>query len=493
MVLKIDTRYNNIPNTKASQISNLSPMKQNCPCDTFEISFGKKEEKKSIFKRLFKTYDPQIKIPAQKVNGPVSDFAKSLSEGIRRTTGDIIPAENLINIMSPSEFRDVLPQFKAENFRRDRTKVDDGIYCADLDYQSNYSTGKSNVYDILMRVAEQADTYVDIQREKGVPEEEIKPFYFALSDRDVIEGVQQAIIIIGSDPESFKNVKFIPALKLTYAHPADTSAIGFENSDMLVYGINPFSKNLSTYLENIVEKRKQMVLSFIQDIYNLYPSLKYNVKDFIETNKIASTRGFAVSNLYWRVREYAESKGDVLLKGIHMTPEEILVTASTIFSNFKNVNIGSKQTTLMSPSASTIAKAQNKDFNKSIKSIFEKYSTRIDGVTDTIVSAGENIYGEMIDCLSKEKEKPVLALSAPIYLADFFEMQSSKTFPDVIKFINLLQKGSDGMLCAFQSITPTYGLDPAMYSDRIKLFNNYIRQNTTLYEVGGSFDGVMTN
>ena len=206
-----------------------------------------------------------------------------------------------------------------------------------------------------------------------------------------------------------------------------------------------------------------------------------------------ATKGFAVSNLYWRVREYAENKGVALLEGIPMTPEEILVTASTIFSNFQNVNIGSRPNTLLNPSSSNIVKTQNKDFNKKIKDIFEKYSTRIDGETDEIVSAGENLYSEMIDCLSKEKEKPVLALSAPIYLADFFELQSSKTFPNVVKFINLLQKGSEGMLCAFQSITPMYGLDPAMYSERIKLFNNYIRQNTTLYEVGGSFDGVMPN
>ena len=493
MYLKIDTRYNNISNIQTSKHNNPSLTQKNYPKDSFEISFGKSEEKKSIFKRLFTKYETQIKIPAQKVDGPVSDFAKSLSDGIRLTTGDIIPAENLINVMSPSEFKKVLPEFKAENFRSDRNRAEEGIYCADLDYQSNYSSGKSSVYEIMLRVAEQADAYVDIQREQGIPDEEIKPFYFALSDRDVIEGVRQAIVIIGSDPERFKNVKFIPSLKLTYAHPADTSAIGFENSEMLVYGINPFSQNLSDYLDNIIEKRKTMVLSFVQDIYGLYPALKYDINEFIKQNKIVSTKSFAVSNLYWRVREYAESKGDALLKGIHMTPEEILETASTIFRNYKNINIGSRTEHIQAPASSSIAKAQNKDFNKRIKDIFEKYSTRIDGETNEIVSAGENLYSEMIDCLSKEEEKPVLALSAPIYLADFFELKSSKTFPNVINFIKLLQKGSKGMLCAFQSITPMYGLDPAMYSERIKLFNNYIRQNTTLYEVGGSLDGVMSN
>ena len=110
-----------------------------------------------------------------------------------------------------------------------------------------------------------------------------------------------------------------------------------------------------------------------------------------------------------------------------------------------------------------------------------------------IVSAGENSYEDMIECLSKEQQKPVLALSAPIYLAHYFEEPNSKTFANVVKFIERLKASSNGMLCAFQSIVPNYGIDNDLNREKIKLFNTYIRNNTTLYEVGGSFDGVMLN
>ena len=350
--------------------------------DSFEVSFGRQEKKTTFLQRFFKPYDTSYVIPAQKTNIPVSDFAKELSESIKIKTEKIIPAENLVNIVSPSEFREILPNLRSDNFLKSKNNIEEGIYCADLDYQSNYSSGKNSVYDTLTRVAKQADDYVQKQIESGIPEEEIKPFYFALSDRDVIEGCQRAIITIGSEPEKFKNVKFIPALKLTYAHKADTSALGYENSDMLVYGINPFSDNIINYLDTIIEKRKEMILAFITEIYKLYPSLKYDTTEFVKQNEIKYLRSLAVSNLYWRVREYAEGKGDSIIKGLKMSPEAIIDTKNSIFRNLGNVNIGSQRDPFVDPYASSITKDQ--DFNKRIKEVFTTFSTNLCAVLETV-------------------------------------------------------------------------------------------------------------
>ena len=490
MTLRIDANlsfpHKNISNRRQGSMYNIYTKADSC-----EISFGRQENKTSILKKIFRKYDTTYSVQAQRTDLQVSDFSRDLSTSIKEATGKRIPPENLVSIMSPTEFREILPTLKSDNFLKTKANVANGVYCADLDYQSNFSSGKNCVYDILDRVAKQADEYVRIQKENGIPEDEIKPFYFALSDRDVIDGIQRAIIYIGSEPEKYKNIKFIPTIKLTYAHPADTSALGYENSDMLVYGINPFSENLTSYLDNIIEKRKEMILEFITEIYKLYPSLGYDIDEFSKQNEIKYLRSFAVSNLYWRVREYAEGKGDTIIKGLKMEPEAIMKSTSSIFRNLGNVNVGSQRDPLIDPFSSSITK--DLEFNKTIKGTFTKYSTHFDEEKKKTTSAAENLYEDMIACLSKEKEKPVLALSAPIYLAHYFEQKESKTFENVVKYINTIIEASNGMLCAFESITPQYGIDSGLNSKKIKLFNNYIRNNTTLYEVGGSFDGVMTS
>ena len=465
--------------------------KQEAKTDSFELSFGRGMQKQSFLSKIFRKYDDSFCVPEYNSGIEASDFAKDIAKCIKEKTNTDIPASNLANIVSPEEFRELLPTFEAKNFKRNPENLENCIYCADLDYQSNYSTGKEPVYDILERVTEQADAFVALQQANGIPEEDIKPFYFALSDRDSIEGVQQAVKIIGENPEKYKNLKFIPAIKLTYAHPADTSALGYENSDMLVYGINPFSDNLINYLDHIIEKRKKMILDFISELSELYPGLEYDIKEFMHQNKIKYLRSFAVSNLYWRVREYAQKKGNETIKGLHIAPEAIFKSVNSIFQSMGIIQTGSNRAALSDPYASSTR--QDEEFNRSIKNVFTKYSTHYEEESSEVVSAGENLYEYMIECLSKEKEKPVLALSAPIYLAHYFEEPNSKTFSNVVSFIENLKSKSNGMLCAFQSITPNYGIDNDLNRKKIKLFNNYIRNNTTLYEVGGSFDGVMLN
>ena len=80
-----------------------------------------------------------------------------------------------------------------------------------------------------------------------------------------------------------------------------------------------------------------------------------------------------------------------------------------------------------------------------------------------------------------------MALSAPFYFSHYFEESGSKTFEKVVKFIKELQENSNGMLLAFESVVPKYDLDSNLTPDIIKNFNNYMRNNTDLYEVGGSF------
>ncbi len=371
----------------------------------------------------------------------VTDFTRDIAKGIKEVKGKDIPPEHLVNVLSPSQFKEFLPKFKEANFRSDRKNIKEGIYCADLDNQTAYTSGtKNNVFYLLNNVAGFADQYY---------EREHKDFIFSIADRDSLYGIQNAIAIMGENPEKYKHVLLVPAVKLTYSHRAPNSSIGFENSEMLVYGINPFSENIMDFIDNKHEKRNNMMKSFIDDIYTMLPEFSYSVPNFSEKNKIFYERDMNVSNLYWRLKEYAESKCD---------PD---------MYDTKN------------------------DAREVAKALLAKYSTHIDKNTGEIVSSAENLYGEIIDSFSKEKEKPCLALVAPYYLTDYFKQEDeSDTMDSIVDFIKNQKAESKGMLLAFESVVPKYNLDKSLKQEQIDKFNDYLRAATSLYEVGGSFNRI---
>ena len=398
-----------------------------------------------------------------------------------------IPAQNFNCIMTPDELREILPNLTQDNFLATTKNQDNGVYCVDLDYQTSFSSGNENIFDILDNVAQYANKYY---------EKNGKDFIFAITDRDSIEGLQHALRIIGLNPEKFKHVKIVPGIKMSFAHEAPNSNIGYENSDMLIYGINPFSENIIDFVETTVQKRKNMTINFIRQVNELYPEFAYSVLEFAQQNRIKYKKGFCVSNLYWRAREYAETKGDTAIKGISMVPKEILAEAEEILNELDQVFLGSNQGGFSALGSEII---KDEEVNKSIKEVFSKYSTHYDDETGRVVSEAENLYDEMIDCLSKEPQKPVLAIAAPYYFSHYYEARDPHTFDKVVSFIENLQDKSNDMLLAFESVAPSYDIDSNLVTKsgklldkytgnhKINLFNDYIRNNTGLFEVGGSF------
>lgn len=481
----------NFPNNqyKKSNGQNTSILRSSGVCDTF-YKTANTNEKNISFSGLFsKILGKKTELPDSKFKaGDIPrEFASELSSGIKRVMDCNIPAQNFNCIMTPDELREILPNLTQDNFLATTKNQDNGVYCVDLDYQTSFSSGNENIFDILDNVAQYANKYY---------EKNGKDFIFAITDRDSIEGLQHALRIIGLNPEKFKHVKIVPGIKMSFAHEAPNSNIGYENSDMLIYGINPFSENIIDFVETTVQKRKNMTINFIKQVNELYPEFAYSVLEFAQQNRIKYKKGFCVSNLYWRAREYAETKGDTAIKGISMVPKEILAEAEEILNELDQVFLGSNQGGFSALGSEII---KDEEVNKSIKEVFSKYSTHYDDETGRVVSEAENLYDEMIDCLSKEPQKPVLAIAAPYYFSHYYEARDPHTFDKVVSFIENLQDKSNDMLLAFESVAPSYDIDSNLVTKsgklldkytgnhKINLFNDYIRNNTGLFEVGGSF------
>lgn len=456
--------------------------------DTFVPSFGFKTKRENYgllhsIRNMFNVeHTPEINPTVEEIlNSNSSPYAVELSKGVKARFGENIPAKNFECIMSPDEFRKRLPELSEKNFKGTTENIVNGFYCADLDYASNFSNGKGSIYDILEDVLEYANQY-----KTNNPDGE--KFIFALTDRDSLEGIQRIIKIVGENPEKFKNVQILPAVKLSFTHEAPESNIGFENSEMLVYGINPFSPDLTKFIEKLSSKRKAMVLDFIREINRLYPEFSYNILDFAEQNSLKYLKDYTtVSNLYWRAREYAESKGDTVIRGKKLVPEKIKKDADGIIQELDRIYRGSDERSIPRYSSSLID--ENSDLNRDIRTVFSTFSTHEEKEDGKVTSSAESLYDEMVDCLSKtEGTKPIMAISSPFYLSHYFEKRNTKTYDNVVKFIEKLQKESNGMLVAFESFSPNYRKDQYIDMDEVERFNDYMRKKTGLYEVGGDFD-----
>lgn len=437
------------------------------------VSFKKSESLLSkLASKMFEPYLP-VEYTGDIPDVKITDFHKEIAQGLTNKWGKVIPPQNLTSIVSPAEVKEILPTLKEENFSFSNEGYNDGTYFIDLDNDSSFSNGKYSLTELLDKVAIFADKYYEKNK---------KEFIFALTDRDSVESTQQAIRIIAEEPERFKHLKFIPAVKLTFAHEAPTSNIGYENSEMLAYGINPFSENVVNFVNNSIEKRYKMILEFIRKVSSLYPDFAYNITEFVEQNRLKYSKNYTISNLYWRAREYAETKGGTVIKGSKINQEQVVKSAHAIINELDQVYTASRNRQTKSTFVN-----EDEQFNRSIQNVFDEYSTHKDEEKGKVVSSAENLYDDMIECFSKEHEKPAIAFSAPYYLSHYFEKEPRTDFKNVVKFLEELKEKSKGMLVAFETVVPRYAIDKDLQPKKLEEFNNYIRKNSSLYEVGGSF------
>jgi len=410
-------------------------------------------------------------------NNPSLSYAQRLQAGLKRISGRDIPAENFKNILDGNDLKKILPSLNIQNFVSSKKNQDAGIYSADLDYITSFSyNGIEDIFDVLNNAADYANRY---HKKTG------RNFLFSITDNDSISGMEHAVRYIAENPEKFQYLRFVPGVKMSFAHQAPNSNIGFENSRMLVYGINPFSQNLIDYTDDTLKRRRDMVYSFIQRAAELYKSYTYKSDEFAEQNGITLKKDLGQSNLYWRIREYLLSKEDAEMRGRELTPREINKFAEDIFAELDTVYKGSDDfhTTHL-----FIDNAYNtEDAVVMIKKLFEEYSTHYNPKTGGVESAAENTYSALVNCLDREVQKPVMSLSAPYYLIHHFEKMGAEQFNNTAAFINLLIRLSKGMLIGFESAAPMYDLDRELTSEAVQNFNSQIKQKTGLYETGGSF------
>lgn len=326
----------------------------------------------------------------------ITDYIIGLAAGVEELTGKKVKPESLSSVMDKKEFLSTIKELKPENYVASKENIEKGIFQADLHSHSQCSDGKATVEDILDEVA----SYADKLHEKTG-----KPFIFALTDHDSINGCKKALTIISKNPEKFENVRFIPATEASYLIKSDKGN-PLETTELLIYGINPFSKNVSGTFSALTTNRKLSRNKYIKELSKTFPDTEFSKPEFNDVFLGESHSHHPIMNSYWETYHYGQIKK---------------VLSDTAKAKGENPEEYFAQTMAKAPDKLNLYEFKQKGLvegwineNPEIAKINDKFKPYIDE-NGEIVKRTENTLDNLASMLEEEKESTV-GFAHPYYL-----------------------------------------------------------------------------
>ena len=307
---------------------------------------------------------------------------------------------------------------KSENYKSSAQNINSGIFNIDLHLHSNYSDGYASVPNLL----EQAASYADkVFAKTG------KKFTFALTDHDRVGGVREALKIIKSNPDKYKNLNFIPAVELSFSFISNGK---IKAGELLAYFINPDSKEIKILVENLNKNRYEMIDNAINKLGKGFS--RSEMENYF-INKDGETFAY---NLHYRIRNYAQIKKRInkIAKESNENPDLLYrkIMQNYVFSYKRVPKPYVSPEGLENYLKQNNIKTKTEIYDKKIDEICEEFFPKI--VDGKIVSNTENSFEKIIETF-KNDENVVLAFAHPYFTAQ--EMTNyKKEFENLIKLSN---------------------------------------------------------
>ena len=329
---------------------------------------------------------------------PVSKLAKSIASSMGKLSDTQVNPNRLSCIMSGEELLKMLPRLKKASYEATADNMKKGVYRADLHSHSNYSDGVGLVKNLLDDATDYADFLYSKTKNK---------FIYALTDHDTVNGLQEAMTIISGNPVRYKNLDFVPAIEVSFAHSAPKSGNECEVSELLVYGINPYSPKINEFLGKIHQKRSNMLNNFINEAKNINSLAKFSVEEFSKYYEYEKYGN--MMNLHWRAYHYVQTKHAVT-KYAHNTHQDPEALYRQIMEDSKGASVGM----LHDKGKLPMDIGESEDF----QSIFKKYAPHFEN--GKLIAPSENTFEEVIEAFKDEKGI-FMAFAHPAYFAERVE------------------------------------------------------------------------
>lgn len=383
--------------------------------------------------------------------GQPSKFAKTLAAAMSNAKGTKINAKSLSSVMSGDKLLEILPKLEKKNYIYTQQNAANGIFKVDLHSHSKYSDGNGLVKNILDDAADYANELYKKTKQK---------FIFALTDHDTVDGLKEALEIISSNPQRYKNLQFVPGIEVSFAHSSPKSSNPCEMSELLVYGVNPYSENVNKFINNIKQKRINMAKNFINEAAKHFPLTKFSFEEFSKYYEFEKYGN--LMNIHWRAHHYVQTKQAVTLySNITNNNPESLYTS--IMRNNKGASVGSLKNNNSLPA--------DYSENDTLTNIFKKFAPHFEN--NKITASSENTFEEVIDAF-KDEPNIFMAFAHPAYYAQHVDNPA-----EGLKYFT---EHSNGMIKASEAFHQAYKADvkDAQISEIQK-----ITENLKLLNLGG--------
>ena len=291
--------YNNTLISKQSKENCKSNNNVDCYSDLFIKN--RPNSKQVSFSGLFNVISELLGLREPKAideRDPSISFEQRLSIGLNNYCELSLSPEYFSGILSADKLKDYIDSVKKENFIASKKHQKDGIYNIDLNCVTNFSyNGNESIYDILDEAVKYANYHYKKTGEN---------FVFAITDNETTTGVKHAIKIIVENPEKYTHLMFVPGVKVSFAYRTDDK--NYSNNRLLVYGINPFSKNVDDFIENTLSKRENIFYEFIKTAIKLYKDAHFNDEFLIDDYNLNSLQYAGQTNVYSNLKKYIRTK-----------------------------------------------------------------------------------------------------------------------------------------------------------------------------------------
>ena len=331
------------------------------------------------------------------INESRSKYIETLATGLGEYLRKPVKTESLSSVADKTEFLGTVSRLQPENFVASKENIENGVFKADLHSHSVFSDGKATVEEILDEVANYADKLEEKTGDK---------FLFALTDHDSAEGVKKALGIISEKPDKFKNVKFVTGAEVSYLIKSDKGN-QLEPAELLVYGFNPFSKNVDKFFKNTSSRRADARTKYIEDLSELFPDTKFSKEEFNDVFLGENHSHNPIMNSYWETYHYGQVKK---------------VLSDTAKAKGENPEEYFAQTMAEAPEKLNLYEFKKKGLvegwisdNPQINKLNENYKPYIDP-NGNIVKRGENTLEDISEAF-KDEPDCVMGFAHPYYLS----------------------------------------------------------------------------
>jgi len=211
-----------------------------------------------------------------------------------------------------------------------------------LHIHTKHSDGRMSVKELLDKAAE----YADIVNKETGNDSSLPSFIIAITDHDTLEGSKEAVNIISSNPQKYKNLGVVLGAELSSLYRDEGTLAKPFAYELVAYSINPFDKQFNDFLARTRSSRIEASKKVIQQANLKYPDMQFSYEEACRhsRNPEKGIDGFLYTlSDYFKARAKEKGKGidtwDLCMKYLPSNQWHIPGTANNaenIFENIKN-------------------------------------------------------------------------------------------------------------------------------------------------------------